>query len=56
MITVDKKKFRTMKSALQFFMAAMCACDGSEQSRMIFAFNAISEGKTNINTYRETAE
>lgn len=44
MITVDKKKFRTRQSALKFFMEAMFACDGSEQQRMIYVFNALSRG------------
>lgn len=56
MITVDKKTFRSKAKALNFFLNAMLACDGSEQQRMTFAYCAIAEGKTNIDTYRETAE
>lgn len=56
MITVDKKTFRSKAKALNFFLNAMLACDGSEQQRMTFAYCAIAEGKTNIDTYRETAD
>lgn len=55
-IIVDKQEYPSKKVALEEFEEAMMWTDGSEQSRMVFAYMAIKAGCTNIDTYNETAE
>lgn len=53
-IKVDNRTYPSKKAALQEFSMAMRCCEGSELERMVFAYEAISDGYTDINTYEET--
>lgn len=55
MIKVDRNSYKTKKEALCEFRMAMMCCNGSEQERMTFAYCAIEEGCTHIDTYNHTA-
>lgn len=55
-IKVDGKTYESKKAALQEFFEAMLCCDGSEGERMTFAYCAIENGATNIDTYKGIAE
>lgn len=52
-IKVDGKVYPSKKYAEKFFLEAMMGTDGSEQERMTFAYCAIKEGYTDIDTYEE---
>lgn len=54
-ITVDNQTYTSKAKALNFFLNAMMACEGSEGERMKFAYCSILEGKKVIDTYEETA-
>lgn len=55
-IIVDGHTYPSKKAALKEFLMGMLACEGSESDRYAFAYDCISQGYTNINTYKETAE
>lgn len=54
-ITVDKQEYASKAEALAEYEEAMACTDGSERERMTFAFLAISEGCTRIDTYKGIA-
>lgn len=54
-ITVDGKTYKSKSVALNEFLNAMLGTDGSEQSRMTFAYTSILAGRTKIDTYKEIA-
>lgn len=55
-IKIDDKIYPSKKKALDEMFDAMMACDGSEGERMTFAYCAIKNGATKIDTYKEIAE
>ena len=54
-ITVDGEKFESRQQALDEFEDAILGTDGSEQSRMVYAYMALKAGCTFIDTRKEIA-
>lgn len=55
-VLVDGTSYPSKKKALAEFKEAAMFCDGSEGERMKFAYFAILDGCTVIDTYEGTAE
>lgn len=54
-VLIDGRSYRSKSMALAEMEEAMMCCDGSEQERMTFAYLALKDGCTVIDTYREIA-
>lgn len=53
-VVVDGETY-PLKKALKLFKEAAEVCEGSEQARMQFAYEALLGGYVNIDTYNEVA-
>ena len=54
-ITVDGQEYKSRQQALDEFEEAILGTDGSEQSRMAYAYMALKAGCTFIDTRKEIA-